>query len=814
MLVAELRYAARSLLRARGFALAVVVTLGLGIGATTAIFSVVRGVMLKPLPNRDGDRLMYLRQSIRGPGGEDVFFSVPEIEDFRTGSKTLAGIAEYSPITFTLVGDNDAVRIDVGLVTGNYFSVMGLSPVLGRSFTDRDDGPSAAPVMMLTYDYWQKRFGGDRAVVGRTLHVTGKAVTVVGVLQPAPYFPARIDALMNMVNSEHHLSAMMVTGRTHRMTAMIARLAPGASVQQARAEVAAITSRAHAEYPEAYDAGSGFQVTLTPFQEILGQNARLTMLLLMGAAAFVLVIACANVANLTLMRGVRREQELVVRAALGAGAARLRRLLMAENLVLALAGSMLGLVIAVGGVRMLTTFAARFSPRASEIRIDGAVLVFSLLLAIVVAVLLSFAPGLATERTLGASLSAGGRRSTGTVRRQRLQQTLVVAQIAVSVILLTGAGLLTRTMQRLSVVDSGLKAENVLTMEVPKDFDGSSPGAAIAQYERIQSELSALPGVSEVGLGSTMPLRASGITLDIKADGHVVAPGQAQPHSEYRTANPDYFRAGGIPLLKGRVFTSTDRAGSARVVILNRTLANQLFPNQDPIGQRVAWTGEVLKFIGVSGDWRTVVGVVGDTKDGGLDATPIPATFIPFAQGDFPSGGFVIRTQANPGSFAAAASRVVRQAAPQQPIEKVLTVEQIRDESVAPRRLNAMLVSSFGILAMLVAAVGIAGVLAFSVSARTNEIGIRMSLGADSGSVQRMVLSEGGRLLLIGLAVGVAGALSLTRLMRGLLFGVPPHDPITLAIVALVMAIVGIGACWIPAFRAAHIDPAVALRAN
>ena len=814
MLVADLRYAVRSLLRARGFALAVVVTLGLGIGATTAIFSVVRGVMLKPLPHRDGDRLMYLRQSTRGPGGEDVFFSVPEIADFRTGSKTLAGIAEYSPITLTLVGDDDAVRIDVGLVTGNYFSVMGLSPVLGRSFTDRDDGPSAAPVMMLTYDYWQKRFGGDRAVVGRTLHVTGKAVTVVGVLQPAPYFPARIDALMNMVNSEHHLSAMMVTGRTHRMTAMIARLAPGASVQQARAEVAAITSRAHADHPEAYDVGSGFRVTLTPFQEILGQNARLTMLLLMGAAAFVLVIACANVANLTLMRGVRREQELVVRAALGAGAARLRRLLMAENLVLALAGSILGLVIAVGGVRMLTTFAARFSPRASEIRIDGAVLVFSLLLAIVVAVLLSFAPGLANGLTLGASLSAGGRRSTGTVRRQRLQQTLVVAQIAVSVILLTGAGLLTRTMQRLSDVDSGLKAENVLTMEVPKDFDGSSPGAAIAQYERIQSELSALPGVSEVGLGSTMPLRASGITLDIKADGHVVAPGQAQPHSEYRTANPDYFRAAGIPLLKGRVFTSTDRAGSARVVILNRTLASQLFPNQDPIGQRVAWTGEVLKFIGVSGDWRTVVGVVGDTKDGGLDATPIPATFIPFAQGDFPSGGFVIRTKANPGSFAGAASRVVRQAAPQQPIEKVLTVDQIRDESVAPRRLNAMLVSSFGILAMLVAAVGIAGVLAFSVSARTNEIGIRMSLGADSGMVQRMVLSEGGRLLLIGLAVGVAGALSLTRLMQGLLFGVPPHDPITLAIVALVMAIVGIGACWIPAFRAAHIDPAVALRAS
>jgi len=814
MIIPDLRYALRSLSRARGFALAVIVTLGLGIGATTAIFSVVRGVMLKPLPHRDGDRLMYLRQSIRGPGGEDVFFSVPEIEDFRTQSKTLAGIAEYSPITFTLVGDDDAVRIDVGLVTGNYFSVMGLSPILGRAFNDGDDGRSAAPVMMLTYDYWQKRFGGDRSIVGKTLRVAGKAVTVVGVMQPAPYYPARIDALMNMVNSEHHLSAMMVTGRTHRMTAMIARLKPGVSVDQARSEVASITARAHADHPDAYDAGSGFHVTLTPFREVLGQNARLTLFLLMGAAAFVLIIACANVANLTLMRGVRREQELVVRAAMGAGSGQLRRLLLAENLLLAVAGSVLGLVIAFGGLRMLTTFAARYSPRAGEIRIDGAVLAFSLLVAVVVAVLLSFAPGLVSERTIGATLAAGGRRTTGSVKRQRLQQALVVAQIAVSMMLLTGAGLLTRTMQRLSVVDSGVNAERVLTMEVPKDFNGESPAAAIAQYENIQRELAALPGVSEVGLGSTMPLRASGITLDIKADGRPIAPGQAQPHSEYRTANPDYFRAAGIPLLKGRAFTSTDRAESPRVVILNKTLAEQLFPGQDPIGQRVAWTGEVLKFIGVSGDWRTVVGVVGDTKDGGLDAAPIPATFLPFAQSDFPSGGYVIRTKTSPTSFAAAATRIVRNAAPQQPIEKVLTVDQIRDESVAPRRLNAMLVSSFGILALIVAAVGIAAVLAFSVAARTSEIGVRMSLGADSGRVQRMVLSEGGRLVLIGLAIGLVGALSLTRLIQGLLFGVPPHDPVTLAVVAVIMAAVGVGACWIPAFRAARIEPSVALRAS
>lgn len=810
----DLRYAVRSLSRARGFTVAVVLTLGLGIGANTAIFSVVRGVLLRPLPHRDGDRLMYLRQSATGPGQDNVLFSVPEVNDFRDAAKALGGIAEYSPITLSLVSESDAVRIDAGLITGNYLSVMGLSPLLGRSFNEGDDGTGAAPVMMLTHEYWMKRFGGDAGIVGQSLRVGGKGVTVIGVLQPAPHFPARIDALMNMVNSEHHLSAMMVTGRTHRMTEMIARLAPGATITQARAEVATVTGRAHAAFPEAYDAGSGYRVTLTPFQEVLGQKAQLTLWLLMSAAAFVLIIACANVTNLTLMRGVRREHELTVRAALGAGTARLRRLLLAENLVLALLGGVLGLVLAFGGVGMLITFAERYSPRAGEIRVDAAVLGFTMALVLLVALLLSYAPPLASEHTLGAALSAGARRATGSVRRQRLQQSLVVAQIAVSVVLLTGAGLLTRTMQRLAVVDPGMSTENLLTMEVPNDFSSGDNAAMIARYERMQSELAALPGVSQVGLGSTVPLRAAGIQLEIKAEGRPVNPGEPVPQSEYRTAAPDYFRTSGIPLLAGKEFTTTDRAGSARVAIINKTLADLLFPGLDPIGRRVAWTGEVLKFIGVSGDWRTVVGVVGSTKDGGLDAAPLPALFTPFAQADFPTGGLVIRSRSNAAALAPAATRIVRAIAPQQPIEKVMTMNEIRDESVAPRRLNALLVASFGVLALIVAAIGIAAVLAFSVSARTNEIGIRMSLGADSAKVQRMVLSEGGVLVALGLTLGVTGALLLSRLIQGLLFGVAPHDPVTLTGVAVLMAAVGVGACWIPALRAAQVDPAVALRSQ
>jgi predicted permease len=815
MLVSDLRYAIRSLSRARGFTLAVVLTLGLGIGANTAIFSVVRGVLLRPLPNRDGERLIYLRQSINGPGGEDIAFSVPEITDIREGAKSFGGIAEYSPMIYTLEGKQDAVRINVGLVTGNYFKVMGLSPLVGRLLDDGDDGTKVPPVMVLTAEYWMKRFGGDPSIIGKQLRLGGKAVTVVGVVQPAPYFPTRYDALLNMVISEHHTSALMVQGRTHRMTEMIARLAPGATFDHAKAEVAAIRSRVQKEYPEAYDPGSGYRVSLIPFQEVLGEKARLTLWLLMGAAAFVMIISCANVANLTLMRGVRREHELVVRAALGAGTRRLRRLLLVENLVLATAGALFGLVLATGGVKLLVSLAERYSPRANEIRLDGMVLGFTLALTVAVAILLSYAPSLAKEGSLGAWIAAGAARASGSLRRARLQRWLVVAQVAVSVILLTGAGLLTRTMLRLSEVDSGLTAGEVLTMEVPFDYGLQSDDDIKAMFERMRLAVASIPGVREVGVGSTMPLRAAQVQLELKAEGRVPASGEPIPMAEFRTADPEFFRAAGIPLLRGREFASTDRKETAPVVIINQTLAEKLFPGRDAVGQRIAWTGDVLRFIGMSENkWRTVVGVVRNTKDGGLDAEPRGVVYQPLDQEALFGGGLVIRAQRDAMSLVGPATRAVRGISPESPIENVLTISQIRDESVAPRRLNAVLVSSFGALAVIIAAVGIAGVLAFSVSARTTEIGIRMSLGADRGRVQRMVLREGGALLVIGLVLGVVGSVFATRLMRGLLFGVAPNDPTTLALVAALMALVGVAACWVPALRAASIEPAVAIRRN
>ena len=811
----DFRYVLRSLSRSKGYTLAVVLTLGLGIGANTAIFSAVRGVLLKPLPHRDGDRLMYLRQSAEKRGSENLAFSVPEINDFRQSSKTLGDIAEYSPITLNLIEDQGASQINVGLVTGNYFDVMGLAPILGHKTTAKDDGAGAAPVIMLAYDYWKLHFGGDSSVVGKTMRLGGRSAEIIGVLQPAPYYPQKIDALMNMSISQHHVSATMVQGRTHRMTEMIARLAPGATLEQARAEVKQITDRVHAENAAIYDAASGYTVTVTPFKEVLGKDARLTLWLLMGVAAFVLVIACANVANLTLMRGVKREHEMLVRAALGAGTARLRRLLFAEHLVLAGAGAALGLVVAYAGTGMLSTFTARMSNRAGEIHVDGVVLAFTIVISAVVAVLLSFAPRIGNDNALGAGLTAGNTRTAGNARRKRLQGALVVTQIAVSVILLTGAGLLVKSMQKLAAVDPGLDSKNVLTMEVPIDFAALGPqNHAIENYERMTREIATIPGVEVAAVGSNIPLRKSGFQLDVKGEGRALASGEPQPAAEYRTADPSYFKASGIKIVAGRAFEPTDDAKAAHVAIINQTLAKLLWPGQDPIGRRIAWSGEVLKFIGLKEDaWMTIVGVSTDTKDGGLDAAPVRAVYVPFEQSFFPNGGLVIRTTVtNPLGLATAAKAVVHGIDPTAPVQKVLALDDIRDESVGPRRINAILVGSFGILALVIAAIGIAAVLAFSVSARTSEIGVRMSLGAHPTQVLTMILREGGTLVAAGLLIGVAGSVVLSRYIQGLLFSVAPTDPATLVGVGVTMALIGVAACWVPAARAARIAPSEALR--
>ena len=808
----DIRYAARSLLRAALFAVAAVLTLALGIGANTAVFSVVRGVLLRPLPHADGERLVYLRQSAQLAGVDNALFSVPEIVDYRAAS-AFTGLAEFSAQSYNLTARGEPTQVLAGVVSGNFFEVMGLRPEVGRVFDVGDDGAAAAPGVVLSYDYWMRAFGGDPGVVDEVVDLGATAATVVGVVQQAPFYPERTDIFVNMVTSPHHLDATMVHGRTHRMTEVFGRLGAGSTIEQAQAEIDGIATRVMRDNPDSYEAAAGYRVRASALSEILTERATGTIYLLWTAAAFVLLIALASVANLVLTRSIRRERELVVRAALGAGAARLRRLLLVESALLAVSGSGLGFFLALTGPNVLTSFAARYTPRATEISLDGMVLSFTVAIAALVALALAWAPALPGGRSgVEASLASAGTRTTANRKYRRMQRGLVVAQVALSVTLLTGAGLLVRTLVNLYDLDVGADLDGVLTVEVPLAGTGRpSPELRLA-YERMRTEIASLPGVTEAGIGSEVPLRDNEFQLEIKAEGVAPNPDEPTPTAQYRTATPEFFRAAGIELLAGREFESTDEAGAALVVILNQELADRLFPGQDPIGQRVAWTGAVLDFIPVSGDWRTVVGVVGNTRSAELGAEPKPAMYQPFEQEEVFAGSLVVRSASDPNALLVPATRIVRSAEPTVPIEKVGTLAELCDESVASQRVNAVLVSGFGAVALLIAAVGLAGVLGFSVSQRINEIGVRMSLGAHPSQVRRMIVLEGATLLVIGLAIGAVASLFATGVVEGMLFGVSRNDPMTLVAVAALMGVVGVLAAWVPAMRASNVQPVEALR--
>ena len=639
-------YAMRSLLRAPGFTILVVLTLALGIGANTALFSVFRGVLLRPLPHENGGQLMFLEQTTTASGGNKVGFSVPEIIDFRRDAKHLTGFAEFSAMPFTMLGGSAPVQVQSGIVSGNYFDVMGLSAVLGRTFSDRDDGAAAEPVMMLTYDYWRSAFGADPGVLGKVFRMNGRSVTIVGVLEPAPPFPGATDVFVNLVTSPHHLDATMVHGRSHRMTDVFARLQPDATIERAQQEISDLTSRMYRDHPEHYDAAAGYAVTITPLRAALTANARRTLFLLMAVAALVLLTTCANVANLVLTRNLRREREFAVRWSVGADRGRLRRILLAETGVLAVLGTVVGLIFAYLGLDLLVGFASRFTPRASEIRIDGGVLLFASVVACGAALLFAFIPTVGD----GASLTRTGTRATS---RQRLQRGLIVAQVAASVTVLTAAGLLTRTLMRLNAVDTGVRIDNTLTLEVPADHEGQTPAQILTLQQEMRRRIAELPGVSAVGVGLTVPLRPNQLMLEIKAEGRPVEPGMPIPMSEYRAATPEYLEAIGVKLISGRNFSATDRTDGGRVAIINETLAKRLFGDDDPLGRRVAWTGQVLSVIGMQENhWRTVVGVVGDTRDNGPNADAPPVLYMPLTQNDiayFP-GAFVIHGEARRGS--------------------------------------------------------------------------------------------------------------------------------------------------------------------
>ncbi len=818
VIMRDVRHALRGLSKNPGYALVFVVTLGLGIGANTAMFSAVNGVLLRPLPHEDGDRLVYLRHSARLAGIENALFSVPEIDDYRNGAPSLGAVAEFSALTFTMLGYDAPRRVRAGIVTGNYFGVMGLSATLGRTVGPEDDGQDAAAIIVLSDTYWRNVFGADPDILGQTVEMNGRTATFVGVAEPAPPYPERTDIYVNMAASPHHLDASMNHDRVHRMTEVFAKLAPDATVEAATAEMVAISARIHTDYPEAYDAGSGFGVSVTPLKTQLTSRARPTLLLLLGTAFLVLIIACANLANLTLARVLRRDHELAIRVSLGGSRAALRRELLVESLVLATAGAALGLLLAFVSLDLLVTFASRFTSRASEIALDGSVFGFTLLAAVAASVFFTLVPSLPDGESVGAALSQAGTRSTTGSGAKRAQRGLVVAQIGMSFVLLIGAGLLVRTMLHLNRVDPGFETAQILSMDIPANTAGRGPAEIRDQYLSILADVGTLPGVEGAALTSAIPLTGRGgfsTVLEMDVEGHEPAPGAPSPRADFRVVSPGYFGLMGIDLVQGREFVSTDLEDAQSVVVVNASMVRTYFGDRDPVGQRILWTDATVKFIGLKPEWRTIVGVVADTRDVGLDAEVGPVIYNPYRQvTPFFTNSLVVRVSGDPNAVVPDVREAILGHDPDQPIANVATIADLGAESVAPRRLNTMLLGAFALLALVIAAVGIGGVLAFSVGSRTREFGIRSALGAARHQVWSGVVAEGAVLAGLGVVLGSVGAVVLTRFMAGLLVGVPALDPVTFVAVGLLLGGVAMVAAGVPAWRAAEVSPMEALASD
>jgi predicted permease len=817
-LVQDVRYALRQLLKAPGFTIAVLLTLALGIGANAAIFTLVRGVLLKPLVNRDEGRLIYIRQSAPGIRDENTTFSVPEIQDLRSRVKTLSQFGDFSTIGFTLIGLGEPREVSAGVVGGSYFEVMGLHPVLGRLIAPGDDGPAAAGVVVLTYRFWSNALKRDPSVLGKTvrLGMSGRSATIIGVLEPCVPYPQDTEIIANVVTSPHHLSATMVTGRTHRMTELFARLAPGATLEQVRAELRSVYVTMKEDHPDAYSKQADFQISAKPFRDQITSGARTVLLVLLAASALVFVIACSNVANLILARTVRRESELAVRTALGASRAALRRMLLAESLLLCGVGAALGVMSAQPMVAVLARYASRFSLRALDLTIDSSLLWVGAALALVAAVILAFVPRLpSAETSSGLHLSSGARATGGASRRQR---AFVITQIAASFVLLVGASMLITALLALQRTQTGMDMRNVLAINVPALSYGKTHQQVADFYKEVIRRVEALPGVNKTAYGMIAPWRdaGSGPRLQFSADGYVHPPGEEDPRAQYRTVSPGFFAALGVPFIAGRDFNELDTKDKETVAIISETLAQRMFPHQDPINRHVYWTDPVLKTSQNSSAEppQRIIGVVADIDDQHLIPEPTITIYNSFEQGPLFRGRLFVHTTADPYKLVTPVTRIIRDMSADQPIEHAATLEDSRAEVLTPQRLNSLVIGIFAVVALAIAVVGVAGVLAFSVSARTREFGIRLALGSQRHRLLRSVIAEGASMAAVGLFAGAAFGFVLAGLASKyfLDFKMPGAIPVTVA--ALVLMTVAVIASMLPAARAARVDVMQALRSE
>jgi predicted permease len=808
-LVQDMRVGLRSLVRARGLSATVVVTLALGIGANAAIFSVVRGVLLRPLVNRGEDRLVYIRQSAPGLDAANLTFSVPEIDQFKASVATIGAFGDFSTIDFTMVGVGEPRVVKAGVVGGAYFDVMGLRPVLGRLLNAGDDGKDAEPVAVLTYRFWTTSLGSDTTVVGRTIRLGSRVATVVGVLEPSIPYPADTEIIANVVTSPHHLGATMVTERTHRMTELFGRLAPGASVEDARAEITAVYAAMVHAHPDAYPARGDMHVAVTPLRDQIAAPARPILLALLAAAAVVFLIACSNVANLILARSVRREGELAVRAALGASHGALRRTLLAESLVLCGAGAVLGVLLARPLVAVVARFASRFSVRALEVTVDASLLWVGAGLAIAAAVLLAYVPRLpSTQAPNGFGLAAGSIRMTpGTNRRLR---AFAMAQIAFSFVLLAGAGTLVAALVALQQAQTGYNLRQVLAIDLPTASVGVRNAKEMAVYQEAVSRIGRLPGVTGVALGSFVPWRdrgSFGPGFPFAVEGYTPADGEEPPYARLRIVAPRFFEVVGVGVIAGREFTDEDRAGGEPVAIVSQSVARRLFPDGEVLNRTTWWTSGTLgKPLP-----RRIVGVVADVDDERVDPEPALAIYMPVAQVGV-AGRLFVHASGDPYALVPMITRIVRDLSAEQPVERAATLEDVRAEVLAPDRVNAFVLTGFAGIALLIAVVGVAGVLAFSVSARTREFGVRLAVGSTPRHLLVGVLSEGSVIVAVGLVAGIAAGYAFAGVAATYFENLPAPNagPIAVAAAVLVAAVVT-ASLW-PAARAARVDVLQALR--
>jgi len=807
----DLGYALRTLRRSPGYAAVVVLTLGLGIGVNTAMFSLVDGVLLAPLPYAQGNRIVHVRQEQPAIDDPDMAFSVHEIEDYRAGNHTLTDLVEYHGMTFTLLGQGDPELVATGVVSARYFDVLGMKPILGRTFTQEDDRLGADPVMILSWEYWTRRFGADPDVIGRGYVMNGKVHTVIGVLPPIPQYPDQNDVYMPTSQCPTRSSPDFIANRRARMMTVFGVLRPGTDVEAAQRDLSTLAHRIAADHSDVYQPEvKGYDAVVTPLKEDLVARARPTLLILMGTTALVLLIACANVASLALARAVRRGQELAVRQALGAGRGRLARQLLTESTVLALVGGVLGVVLARGSLGLLVRFAGRFTPRAFEASVDGSVLAFALVVSLATGLFFGSVPAL--RRAAGASATLGRSRSAeagpGT---HRAHGWLVAAQVSLAFVLLIGAGLLARTFVAVSSVDPGYRPRHVLSARVTlpmRYFMGDHP-TDDAFFAELVRRVEALPGVHQAARVQRLPLSGSSFrtgleteeTADAGPDGYV----QIMPVR----VSPEYFETLGVPILAGRPLTEDDRVDPERSVVLTRSLAARLWPGRDPLDRQV----RVCSFnAGTCGDWLTVVGVAGDVRMEGLDQDATPALYQADNSHTWGGGDLVVRADGDLGALGRAVTEVVHQLEPDAPVSRVRTLQAYVADAVAPRRLTAALMGIFAALALLVTLAGVAGVVAFTTSRRTHEIGVRLALGAEPRAVLGRVLRVGMVPAMAGLALGAVVAAGLSGALAHLIWGIRATDPATFLTAGATLLGGALVACWLPARRATRVDPCEALR--